>query len=393
MQFIRNFISFRNITTTSTILLESQPRTARAACCLAAMPPLHFRDVRLFVDGYRVKQLLVASLGAEQFWRLAFHERRGMDSLKWSEVQTVEVRNVVRKDGVGADARVKKMRSVQVHLRRGDSELALRVAHGVVRLVEERGYRILDAVVPQLDEAGTCVGEHDLVCERRIQPTGVTGLSSFEIKLRLVYAPKTLVKARHQIQTLSWKLWPAAKADSTRVWAERVCVLLRWDGCDAFDVGDTWAATYAEAMPVGAEKDAPDNWCVLWGWKGRLLTVQEAKAAAQATAMAKKSKDAEAKARAKVQLTIERLWAKCRRSKKQGKEMRSVADMLRDVHTVKCKKVKANLHHRLPGWARKWRWPVNSYDKDESAKSSTGGGCNGFVATFEAMCDIYKCVS
>ena len=362
------------------------------------MPPLHFWDVRLFVDGFRVKQLFVVSLAAEELWRLAFHERRGVDTLKWTDVQTVEVRRVVRKDGVGASERVQKLRSVRVHLRRGDSELALRVAHGVVQLVEGKGYRILDAVVPQLDKDGASVGEHDLICEKRNKPAGVTGLSSFEIKLRLVYTVKTLVKMRRQIQTLSWKLWPTAKIDSTRDWAERVCVLLCWNECDAFDVDDIWANTYAEAMTVNAEKDAPDNWRVLWGWKGQAQSAQEIKAAAQAavkaSAMAKQCREAEARAKVRAAKAFDHLWLKCRKCTRHGKDMRSVLDMLKDpaMKTVMCKKVKQNLHHRMPAWAKKWRWPARSYDRDESAKSSTGGGRDGFVATFEAMSDIYNFV-
>jgi uncharacterized protein YktB (UPF0637 family) len=44
------------------------------------MAPLDFREVKLFVDGERVKQLLVVSLAAERFWWLALHERRGMNA-------------------------------------------------------------------------------------------------------------------------------------------------------------------------------------------------------------------------------------------------------------------------------------------------------------------------
>ena len=119
-----------------------------------------------------MKQLLVVSLGAERFWRLAFHERRGMSSLDWSDVRTVEVRGVVRKDGVGGQARARKLARVVVELTREDSQLSLRVAWAVVNLLESK-YRILDAIVPQWSEDGSeCVGEHDLICERKSQLAG-----------------------------------------------------------------------------------------------------------------------------------------------------------------------------------------------------------------------------
>lgn len=159
------------------------------------MVPLSYFDVRLFVGGYRVKQLLVVSLGAERYWRLAFHDRRGMHSLKWSDVQTVQVRDVCRIDGVGKTRRVKKFSEVAIKLTRADSELALRVAHAVVNLVEAAGYRILDAIVPQRDQSGKCVGEHDLICEKLRQDGGGRTMSSFEVKLRIIYSPKTLLKA------------------------------------------------------------------------------------------------------------------------------------------------------------------------------------------------------
>ena len=76
------------------------------------MKPLDFRKAKLFVDGARVTQLLVVSLAAERFWWLAFHERRGMNALDWSDVQSVEVRSVLRVDGFGKSARRRKFATV-----------------------------------------------------------------------------------------------------------------------------------------------------------------------------------------------------------------------------------------------------------------------------------------
>jgi hypothetical protein len=179
-------------------------------------------------------------------------------------------------------------------LTRKDSELALRVACGVVTLVEDKGYRILDALVPQFDEAGRLVGVRDLVCEKRRRAAGLTSL---KVKLRLLFSSKTTVKARRQIQTLSWKLWPAAKADSEHVWAERICLLLRWGQSNAMYVDDSWAQAYAEAVSIETEEDAPESWGVIWGWEKPLPSAEQKKEAARRKELAKVRAAAEAKAK------------------------------------------------------------------------------------------------
>ena len=129
------------------------------------MAPLDFRDVKLYVDGERVQQLFVVSLAAERFWWLAFHERRGMNALGWSDVQSVEVRSVLRIDGSGQNARRRKFARVQVALTREDSRLAYRAARAVCKLIEGKGYRILDAIVHLRGVGDLNEGGHDLKCE------------------------------------------------------------------------------------------------------------------------------------------------------------------------------------------------------------------------------------
>lgn len=148
-----------------------------------------YRVQKLFVNGYRLKQLGVVSLAAEAFWTLAFKKRRGMGTLTGDCVTTVVFHNVV-KDG-------RKRQTFLVALSKADSQLALRVAHAAVSLCERNGFRVLDAVVPQYD-GDTLVSEHDLVCER----TGYcTGLSSVEVKLRQRKSTKlTLPTVRRQVQ-------------------------------------------------------------------------------------------------------------------------------------------------------------------------------------------------
>lgn len=362
------------------------------------MTPLDFRKVSLFVGGYRVKQLFVVSLGAERFWKLAFHDRRGLGSLTWSDVQTVEVRDVIRLFGVGNNARKRKLAVVTVQLTRGDSEFALRVANAVACIVENRGYRVLDAIVPQKDEAGELAGEHDLVCERRDPRASAAGKTSLEVKLRMVSSAKTLGRVRRQMQTSSWKLWQAAKKDSSERWAERVCLLLRWSKGDDYNLGD-WESTYAESLHADAEGNHADNWKPLWGWDKGLPSAAERKAQAKAAAKARLAAAARvrmlARLRAAATRRFDSLWAASRRCTKRGREMRSVSDLMGSVNTTVCKKVKPNINQRLPVWARKWQWPAHSYDVDTSGacSSKSGGGSCGYVATYEAMRDIYDHVS
>ena len=120
------------------------------------MAPLKYRDVKLYVNGYRVKQLFVVSLAAEKLWKLAFHDGRGLNSVRCTDVKTVVARNVVRVTGVGRAKKknLRKLSSVELELTPEDAEMALRAGHHVVDLIEDAGYRIVDAIVPQLDKAG-----------------------------------------------------------------------------------------------------------------------------------------------------------------------------------------------------------------------------------------------
>lgn len=351
------------------------------------MAPLDFRDVKLFVDGERVKQLFVVSLAAERYWWLAFHQRRGLNALKWSDVQSVEVRSVLRVDGSGKTARKRKFARVQVALTRDDSDLALRAAKAVCKLVEGKGYRILDAIVPQRAVGDLDGGEHDLKCEQPVKD----GLSSFEIKFRRVTTAKLLPKVRRQIQQQAWKLWPAAQASAKENWCERVVVLLRWCSDDPNAVGD-WTDTYAEAVSAGAEDNSPENWKPLWGWPAQLPSARQMQAKARAAAAAKAKAKADAKARAKVKKTFDKHYAKCRRCVKYGKEMRSVSDLLCIVDSVKSKKVKPTIGQKMPVWQKRWRWPAHSWGQDKSCGSTTGGGRSGYCATYEALSDVYAFV-
>ena len=73
-----------------------------------------YRQAQLSVNGEDVKQLCVVSVAAERFWHEAFHQRRGLSSLQWSDVTSVNLLDVVRKDDKG---RPRKYGRLQVDLR------------------------------------------------------------------------------------------------------------------------------------------------------------------------------------------------------------------------------------------------------------------------------------
>ena len=351
------------------------------------MKPLDFRKAKLFVDGARVTQLLVVSLAAERFWWLAFHERRGMNVLDWSAVQSVEVRSVLCVTGFGKTARRSKLARVQIALTKEDSCLAYRAAKAVCKLVEAKGYRILDAIVPQKAVGGLDGGEHDLKTEH----PNKAGPSSFEIKFRRVVTAKLLPTVRRQIQQQAWKLWPAAQANAKTDWVERVVVLLRWRSVDPNAVGD-WTDTYAEVVSAGANDSCPKNWKPLWGWPAQLPSAREVQAKRRAALAAKAKAIADAKAKAKVKKIFDKHYAKLRSCLKYGKEMRSVSDLLVHVKTAKCAKVKPNIGQKMPVWQKRWKWPARSWGQEKSCSSATGGGRQGYCATYEALSDIFDFV-
>lgn len=356
-------------------------------------PPLNYRDAKLYVGGYRVKQLFVVSLAAEKFWRRGIHDHRGMNAQVWSDVVSVEARDVVRITGDGSHRSWRGLSTVELALTPADSAMGLKVACQVVELIEDHDYRVVDAIVEQRDALGRTAGVHDLVCEKR-GTVGGSGFTSFEVKLRNLYSAKALLRARRQIQVLSWKLWPAAQADSKRMWSERVCLLLRWeDAVDSMSLMDgECAATYAESISARAVANGPAEWRPLWGWGRSLASAAQLKARAKAKARTKTRAKVAAKAQAVAKKAFDRVWSKCRKCTISAKEMRSVKDFVKQLNTTQATKVERNIDQRLGPWSRKWKWPADSYgqDKSGSCNARSGGGSFGYAATYAAMQDIYE---
>ena len=167
--------------------------------------------------------------------------------------------------------------------------------------------------------------------------------------------------------------------------------MLRWRSDDPNALGD-WTDTYAEMVPARAKDNCPEDWKPLWGWPARLPSASQVKAKKRAAATAKAKAIADAKARAEVRNTFDKHYAKCRRCMKFGKEMRSVSDLLCIVNSVKCKKVKPTIGQKMPVWQKKWKWLARSWGQDKSCTSATGGGREGYCATYEALSDVYDFV-
>ena len=349
---------------------------------------MDYRAICLYVGKYRVNQLTVVGLAAESFWRLAFHERRGIAALVWSDVKTIQVRDVVRNG--------RQFKSLEVALSREDSQLALRAAIATVDAVELHGLRILDAIVPQKGGSGVSVGEHDLVCERRQCAVGKT---SVEVKFRRIVAASMLQRVRVQVCGETWKLvahvdregQPYCKKSG---FVERVCILLCWGPgpSDPFALSD-WSHSYAEATSLDTQ-----HWEVWWGWAraagpARTLAKPQVKAQAKTAARAHAAAAGRVKAAARARRSdFECMYRKLRKVRKHGKEMRSISDLLKFAHTLKAQKAKPTIEERMPAWAKRWSWPASSWGQDEAVASGSGGGSAGYVATSAALCDFYDWV-
>ena len=289
--------------------------------------------------------MTVMGVAASEFWRLAFRGRKRISACVWSDVQIVELRDVV-KDG-------RKYGTLEVAVTREDSQLALRAAIASVEAIEEHGLRILDAIATQKGEHGRSVGEHDLVCERRQGPAGKT---SVEVKFRRMTHASMLHEVRRQLRQEAWRLFEHANSAGhscarAHGFAEQAYVLLCWGPgpSTAYALGD-WTKSFAEVIPAHAPGNTAECWKTLWGWA---LAQPQARAQAKAAAKAQAAAVALAKAKAQAKQTaFKRHYAKLRQVIiKHGKDMRSVPDLLKLANTAKAKTVRPTIGERMPVWA------------------------------------------
>ena len=335
---------------------------------------------KIFLNGYLVRSLTIIGIAAEYFWKLAIHDRRGFNCLSWSDVESVELRDVVVND--------RNRSLVEVSVPRRDAEIALQLAHAVVELLEQKGFRMLDAIVPQRDASGNKVGEHDLVAER----SGPSGKSSIEIKCRTILDDRRRDEVRRQVQKDAYKWWPTAIARPRHGWGERACVLVEFRSRDA----DNSFAIRCETLPADLPNEAP-NWKPLVGWRSR-LTNSTGASSAQAPApkwapTRPASQPADQIAIAARKRAFSSIYAKCRSCTLYGQEMRSVSDMVTDMDTAAAKRARPTIGERMPVWAKRFKWAPRSWARTPHMASRTGGGRKGIAASKVALEDIHTALS
>ena len=326
-----------------------------------------FKQTKIYQNGSPVTALVVLGVAVEYFLKLAFHERRGLNALDWHDVPVVEMLRVVING--------RNRASVEVEVPRDIAMSALGLARAVVDKLELHGCRVLDAVVPQR-RRGLLVGSHDLVVER----AGVLGRSSVELKNRTVLKEKKRLAWRRQAQRASYHLWPAALAS----YAERLCVFVEWGPGEPTQ----WRAISCDVLS-GEAPDTPENWKPLFGWRGALARQGRAQPKASGVAGGFSLDDARKR-------QFDALYPKLRKGMVQGKQMASVSDLLADLAqagSAKAKKARPSIGERMPVWARRHRWLADMWGRSKALASRTGGGCEGWGATRQALSDIHGALS
>ena len=186
-------------------------------------------------------RLRFVSYTAEQFWKLAFKQRKGLNALSAESVKSAFL------DDVTVDGRERRG-EVEFAVSREDATLALKIARGVVTALEDLGYRVLNAVVSGTKTDGA-PGEHDLLAERR----GLPSMSSVEVKCKTIKKPASLLeKARDQMRKDAAKLFDPLR------FSERVVVLVEFAG---ISLDDGWRIIRIERLNFG-------GWASLRGWPG-----------------------------------------------------------------------------------------------------------------------------
>jgi hypothetical protein len=332
----------------------------------------------------RVTVLAVVGLAVEVFLALAYHARKGFNDLKWHFVKSVTFRDVSVNGVRRSQAEVK----VPPEL----AERALKIAFKICVRLEKFGFRLLDAVVKELDPKRTCVGEHDLIGERK----GLAGKSSLEIKLRTIKKEDFEDTVRKQVQKLAFhgssgRFWPTAVAKPNHPWAERVLVLaiFRNPLADDFEIR-------CEALPAQA-KCQPDNWQNLFGWE---ITPSPKRAASPRTpppaapAASNRASTTDSSAERTRKRKFDEIYSSIRTHTLYNTEMGSVSDLLGEMvrrdGSEKAKRAKPTIGERIPGWAKTFSWPARSWAFSPHFRSLTAGGMNGYCASKDALNDIHK---
>ena len=317
--------------------------------------------------GFRVTRFQLVGVAAEGFLKFAYHERKGIGNVQWHDLGSS-----VRLSGVYVGGDWKGV--VRVQLVRADAELALAVARHVAKLLRQHGFGILDAIVPEYDEAGTKIGEHDISTERYdAYQDPMPGLHSTELKVRRIVCEDFRQTVRMQLRKQAEALWKAVIEKPDSPWRSRIVLLVEFRSVE----DQTWAAVRADILGYGCTE-----WKGLFGWQGASVSAgQPLRVPARPPPVA-----------APLPVGVKRPFNSLQFSWIQvnGEDMASVSLLLDEIRTRGAKRAKPTLARRMEYWDRLFQWPEGSHDKDPRASSRTGGGHAGHVATEDALYDIYS---
>ena len=335
------------------------------------------RDV-IKLGKQRVGVLAIVGLAVECFLALAYHSRKGFNVLRCFNVKFVTVRKCTVNDVYKS--------SVEVEVEPDLAERALRIARAIGERLERFGFRLLDAVVPELDGNRTSVGEHDLIGERN----ALAGKSSLEVKLRTIREDHYVETVRQQVRGEAYhgtskRFWKTAISKSRHDWAERVVVMAIFAAPSAENY-----KLVCEALPAAAAPKA-ENWYPLFGWP--MVTpaapVPERRAVAAVPTRTRPVAVAASTNNAGRKRKIDELFAKARQHTMYDQEMASVSDFVKGIASLAARRAKPTLGEKLPRWKKRFGWPARAFAKTPHFRSHTGGGQEGWGATKQALTDIF----
>ena len=124
---------------------------------------------------------------------------------------------------------------------------------------------------------------------------------------------------------------------------------------------------------------------MLWGWRGRLASPQSSSVASPRPSLRPSLAETATRKR-----PFAEVYRAVRKSMSNQQEYGSVSDLLKDIGSDKAKRARPTIGEKMPRWGRRFQWPKRSYGKSKNAASRGGGGIDGYVATKDALNDIYQ---
>ena len=342
-----------------------------------------YRSIEIYKDDERVSRLQIVGLAAEHFWKLAFNQRRGLNSLAWHDLGgKVCLYN--------ATVNGRRRSELLVQVPQGDAECALKNAAAVADFLLERGFFLLDAVVRQRSKAGHIVGDRDLVGERR---SAGDGRSSIEVKFKRILTDAVREKARADMRTDALAVWHAAlEMNSSFKWSERVNVLVEFG---------TAADIAFKAIRIDVLGRGSTDWNGLCGWPGRpaAVVVGAGSGGAQrggggAAIMFGNGRRSGSVLASSTKRPLQAIledkalpWETI-----SGVRMGSVTKFLELTNTPAAKRARPTIGEKLPTWKKRFNWPQNTYNRSNSLGSPGGGGKKQVMASKRALGDIYSVI-